>query len=171
MKAGGNLAMKADRGLSRTPARRYMQHMFARFLSALLAPAPMPLADADARLALAALLVRVARADGHLGPDEVLRVERVLAGRYGLAPPEAQALRREAEVLEREAPDTVRFTRALKEAVPYEDRAGLIEALWAIALSDGRRAPEEDALIRLVASLLGLNDRDNAMARQRVERG
>ncbi len=161
----------ANRGLSAARACRYISAMYAKFLSALLAPAPPSLSAPDARLALSALLVRVARADGHLGPDEVLRIERVLVSRYGLAPPEAQALRREAGVLEQEAPDTVRFTRALKEAVPYEDRAGLIEALWTIALSDGRRTPEEDALIRLVASLLGLNDRDNALARQRVERG
>lgn len=148
-----------------------MGAMFAKFLSALLAPSPRPLSAPDARLALSALLVRVARADGHHGPDEMLRIERVLVSHFGVTPPEAQALRREAEVLEHEAPDTVRFTRALKEAVPSEDRAALIEALWAVALSDGRRAPEEDALIRLVASLLGLNDRDNALARQRVERG
>jgi uncharacterized tellurite resistance protein B-like protein len=46
-------------------------------------------------------------------------------------------LRAEAEALEAEAPDTVRFTRALKEAVALEDRADLMVALWSVALADG----------------------------------
>ena len=78
-------------------------------------------------------------------------------------------LRRDAEALEAEAPDTVRFTRAIKDAVPYEERAQVIEALWEIVLADGTRDHEEDALMRLVAPMLGINDRDSALARQRVE--
>ena len=76
----------------------------------------------------------------------------------------------EAEALEAEAPDTVRFTRALKEAVPLEDRAALVEAMWSVALADGARDAEEDQLMRLVANLLGLGDRDSALARQRAAR-
>ncbi len=71
-------------------------------------------------------------------------------------------------MLETEAPDTVRFTRAIKDAVPYEDREGVIEALWEVVLADGVRDHEEDALLRLLANLLGVNDRDSNLARQRV---
>jgi uncharacterized tellurite resistance protein B-like protein len=143
--------------------------MFADFLRRLTAPEPEPLDDGDARLALAALLVRVGRADGSYSDPEVRRIERILTSRYGLSPFEAAKLRREAEVLEGEAPDTVRFTRAIKDAVPYEDRMGVIEALWAVVLSDGVRDHEEDALLRLIAPLLGVNDRDSNLARQAVE--
>jgi hypothetical protein len=83
----------------------------------------------------------------------VRRIERILGARYGLSPFEATRLRRDAEVLESEAPDTVRFTRAIKDAVPYEDRMGVIEALWDVVLADGVRDDEEDALLRLVAPL------------------
>ena len=38
--------------------------MIGDFLNRLLSPAPEPLSDTDARLAIAALLVRVARSDG-----------------------------------------------------------------------------------------------------------
>lgn len=144
--------------------------MFRDLLSRLSRPAPDPLPEADARLALAALLVRVARADNHYDPAEVARIDRVLCARHGLAPEAAQALRAEAEVLEAEAPDTVRFTRALKEAVLYESRRGILEALWSVALADGDRAGEEDAVIRLVANLLGVSDVDSARARQKVAR-
>lgn len=143
--------------------------MFGDFLRRLTAPDPAPLADADARLALGALLVRVANTDGSYTEDEVRRIERILSARYALSPFEATRLRRDAEMLEAEAPDTVRFTRAIKDAVPYEDRMGVIEALWDVVLADGTRDDEEDALLRLVAPLLGVNDRDSNLARQRVE--
>ncbi|WP_413870399.1 TerB family tellurite resistance protein [Albidovulum sp.] len=143
--------------------------MIARLLTSLLAPQPGRLAEPDAQLALAALLVRVARADEVYAEDERIRIDRILAGRYGLSPFEAAKLRAEAEGIEAQAPDTVRFTRALKEAVPYEDRMGLMEAMWSVALTDGARDPREDALIRVTADLLGINDRDRAVARQTVE--
>jgi uncharacterized tellurite resistance protein B-like protein len=143
--------------------------MFAEFLRRLTAPDPAALDVVDARLALAALLVRVGRSDGDFSEAERLRIDRILAARYGLSPFEATKLRREAEALEGEAPDTVRFTRAIKDAVPYDERMGVIEALWEVVLSDGVRDHEEDALLRLVAPLLGVNDRDSNLARQAVE--
>ncbi len=142
--------------------------MFDSLLRRLLAPGPAPLPDPDARLALAALLVRVARADGDYGEGEVARIDAMLRARHGLSPFEAARLRGAAEGLEAEAPDTVRFTRAIKDHVPYEERLGVVEALWEVALADGRRDAEEDGLMRLVASLLGVADADSGLARQRV---
>ena len=144
--------------------------MFADFLKRLTAPDPAQLPDGDARLALTALLVRVARSDGAFDTAERDRITRIVTARYGLSPFEAAKLLGEAETLEGEAPDTVRFTRAIKDAVPYEDRMAVIEALWQVVLADGVREAEEDALLRLVSNLLGINDRDSALARQRVER-
>jgi uncharacterized tellurite resistance protein B-like protein len=143
--------------------------MFADLIRRLTAPQPEPLPYDDARVALAALLVRIAKADGDYADEEVARIDKVLARRHGLSPFEAAKLRREAEDLEGQAPDTVRFTRAIKDGVAYEDREGVIEALWEIVLADGVRDHEEDSLMRLAANLLGVNDRDSALARQRVE--
>lgn len=143
--------------------------MFADFLRRLTAPDPAPLPDPDARLALTALLVRIARTDGDYADDEIARIDAVTTHRFGLTPFEAVDLRNQAEQLEAEAPDTVRFTRAIKDSVPYEDREAVIEALWEIVLADGRRDHEEDALMRLVAPMLGIADQDSAHARKRVE--
>ena len=144
--------------------------MFANLLKSLTAPEPDPLDDGDARLALTALLVRVARTDGDYAAEEITKIDQVVAKRYGLGSADAQALRREAEALEAEAPDTVRFTRAIKDAVPIEDREGIVQALWSVVLADGERDMDEDALLRLVSSLLGVKDRDSAHARQAAER-
>jgi uncharacterized tellurite resistance protein B-like protein len=142
--------------------------MFGQLLKSLIQPEPEALDDSDARLALTALLVRLARSDGHYAAEEAHRIARIAATRYGLSQEQAEALRHDAEQLEAEAPDTVRFTRAIKDAVPYEDRLGVIEALWQVALADGERDHEEDALLRLTANLLGVSDRDSALARRRV---
>ncbi|MGP3697456.1 TerB family tellurite resistance protein [Rhodobacter sp. NSM] len=145
--------------------------MFESLLRRLTAPAPDRLPEPDADLALAALLVRVARADGTYDETEIARIDRVLANRRGLTAEDALRLRREAEAFEAEAPDTVRFTRALKDAVPVEDRFALMQALWAVALADGERDDGEDQVLRLVANLLGLTDQESAIARQHAERG
>jgi uncharacterized tellurite resistance protein B-like protein len=143
--------------------------MFGDFLKRLTQPDPAPLADDDARLALTALLVRIAKSDNDYAPRERDLIDQISQERFGLDPVGAQKLRTDAETLEQEAPDTVRFTRAIKDAVPYDDRLGVIEALWQVVLADGTRAAEEDALLRLVANLLGVTDTDSAMARRRVD--
>lgn len=143
--------------------------MIGQFLSRLLDPQPQQLPDDDARLALGALMVRIARTDGEYAHEEAEQIDLILAARYGLSDSDAKTLRRQCEELEAEAPDTVRFTRAIKDAVAYEDREGVIEALWQVVLADGIRDHEEDAQLRLLANLLGVNDRDSNLARKRVE--
>ncbi|RYH01817.1 TerB family tellurite resistance protein [Salipiger sp. IMCC34102] len=141
--------------------------MFADLLARLTASDPAPAPDTDARLALGALLVRLARADGDYSQVERDRIEAILMRRYGL--PDASALRADCEQLEAEAPDTVRFTRAIKDAVAYEDRLAVIESMWQIVLADGHRDDEENSLMRMTAPMLGVEDRDSNLARLRVE--
>jgi uncharacterized tellurite resistance protein B-like protein len=149
----------------------YTTDMFADFLKRLTQPESDELPDEDARLALTALLVRIARSDHDYSDGEKERIDLINARRYGLGPGAVSALREEAETLEAEAPDTVRFTRAIKEAVPYEERLSVVRALWEVVLADGARAEEEDALVRMAANFLGVSDRDSALARQDVSGG
>ncbi|MEP4197494.1 MAG: TerB family tellurite resistance protein [Aliishimia sp.] len=143
--------------------------MFGDFLKRLTAPTPAQLPDEDARLTLTALLVRVARTDGHYANSEKQQIDAAISKRYNLSAADMAELRSNAETLETEAPDTVRFTRAIKDAVAYDDRLGVIEALWSVVLADGKRTNEENAMLRLVASLLGVDDMDNNLARKRVQ--
>ncbi|MDO5622215.1 MAG: TerB family tellurite resistance protein [Paracoccus sp. (in: a-proteobacteria)] len=144
--------------------------MFRNLLSRLFAPDAQsaPLRGEDAELAIAALLVRVARADDNYRDVERRHIDAVLARRRGLSTTEAAERRETAEMVEAEAPDTVRFTRSIKDRIALEDRQGVIAAMWEIAYADGRRAPDEESMIRLVAGLLGVSDRDSALARQQV---
>ncbi len=141
--------------------------MFTDLIRRLTAPAPDQLPDTDARLALGALLVRLARADGDYADVEIARIDATLAARYGLADP--AALRAQCEALEREAPDTVRFTRAIKDAVAYEDRRAVIASMWDIVLADGTRDEIENSLMRMIAPMLGVTDQDSNAARIAIE--
>lgn len=118
---------------------------------------------------MAALLVRVARTDNEYAADEISVIDQLLAAQYGLDGPAVATLRAEAEALEAEAPDTVRFTRAIKDAVPYEDRQAVVLALWQVVLADGSRDKAENRFMRLTAHLLGVNDRDSALMRQKAQ--
>lgn len=142
--------------------------MIKDILNAFRAREVTPLAADDARLALAALMVRIARTDGDYAQVEITMIDRVLSKRFDLDADAAVKLRIEAEQLEAEAPDNVRFTRVIKDAVPYEERSGVVEALWSVVLSDGQRDDDENGFMRLVANLLGVNDRDSAFARQKA---
>ena len=71
--------------------------MIANFLKRLTVPAPAPQSDSDARLALGALLVRLARADGDYAADEIAQIDALLAARFALSDDAAKALRAECE--------------------------------------------------------------------------
>ena len=124
--------------------------------------------DISTSEAMAALMVRIAKSDDDYSATEIARIDAVLGLLYQLSADQAAKLRQTAEALEAEAPDTVRFTRAIKEEVPYEERFDVVRALWQVVLADGARDSEEDALMRLLASLLGVNDRDSALARKQA---
>ena len=143
--------------------------MFRNLLSRLLDPAPpAALSAQDAEVAIAALLVRIARADDHYGEVEKHRIDQVLARRRGLDAAEAAERRAAAEMIEAEAPDTVRFTRTIKDRIELADRHDVLAAMWEVAYADGERSADEETLVRLVAGLLGINDRDSGLARQRA---
>ena len=122
----------------------------------------------DEKQAMAALMVRIAKSDDDYAQAECERIDAILMILYHLSLEEASTLRNQAEKLEATAPDTVRFTRTIKEAVPYEKRFEVVQTLWQVVFADGERDHEEDALMRLLASLLGVNDRDSAIARRQA---
>ena len=129
-----------------------------------------PQADIDAATAMAVLQIRLARSDGAYDAQEKAMIQSELAVLFDLSTSAAADHITQAETLEDGGPDHVRFTKVLKQEVAYEHRGRLVESLWKIALADGVRDFEEDGFMRLVANLLGVNDRDSALARQRAQK-
>ena len=144
--------------------------MIKNLLDALLGSTEYQLDDDDEKIALAALCVRVAKSDNDYASKEISIIDSELGQHFSLSINEATKLRSEAEKLEQEAPDTVRFTRAIKEKIELDKRRAVLEILWKITLADGKREAEEDSLMRLISGLLGLTDIESAKARQKVLR-
>ena len=130
--------------------------------------APERLDETDAQVAIAAILVEAARADGHYEVSERNTIDRVLARRFGIGQSAAATARQEGEALQAEASDIVRFTRAIKNSVPHDERVGVVEALWEVIYADGVREAHESALMRRLAGLLYVGDKEVGLARQRV---
>jgi uncharacterized tellurite resistance protein B-like protein len=125
----------------------------------------------DARAAIAAVLVMAARADGHYDAREQAMIDEALRRRFGLTADETRGLREEGEAAEAEAVDLYQFTKAIRLAIPHEDRVAIIEELWRVILADGVRDPHEDSLMRQITDRLGLAPMESALARQKVAGG
>lgn len=139
--------------------------MFSEFLHRLAGTARRDgarLAEPDARIALAALLVRVAKSDHSYQAREISLIDRLLARRFALNPVEAAKLRAQAEKLEHQAPPAETFAGLIREAVSYGERIEVLEALWQVVMVDGLKLPAEAEVIARAAAALGLSAQDTA---------
>ena len=119
-------------------------------------------------VAVAALLLEAADADGAHDEDEHTALRALIERKLALTPTAALELLDAARVRQREAVELFRFTDAAKRAMDENERGGLVEMLWEVVYADGVLDPFEDRLIRSVAALLHVPDRMRAEARQRV---
>ena len=119
-----------------------------------------------AQLALGALLVRVALANRQYLASEVAQIDRTLAATFTLKPLDAAKLRAECEALERHAAGTPEFTKILRDEVAYADRKALGDAMWLVAMADGRRDEDEELQLLAIETALGLSDEDIQSARK-----
>ena len=129
-------------------------------------PKATSLPQPNAQLALGALLVRVAFADRQYRASEVGQIDRILAATFALKPLEAAKLRANCEALERDAPGTPEFARILRDEVPYAERCALAQAMWSVALADGNRDADEEAMLEQIEEALGLSANDIAEVRK-----
>ena len=120
------------------------------------------------RLAIAALLVEAAKSDGVYQDGERHVVAGLLRRMFGGGEVEAERLVIEAERALAQSVQLFRFTRPIVEQVPPEQRVGIVELLWETVYADRVLTPEEDSLVRRVAGLLYVSDRDRGAARLKV---
>jgi len=123
-----------------------------------------PLAELDARHALAGVLVRLAKADAHYDVSEIGQIDRILLATYGLDPVAAAKLRAEAEKLEAAAPPDGRFAATVRARTDRAERQAVLVAMWQVLLADGHEAARQRAYLALTAERLGLSAEDLAAA-------
>lgn len=137
--------------------------------SALMRLLDTPAAPAqDLRLSVAVLLLEAARQDDRFDASERAKIESLLTGRFDLSRTECATLMAAAEARASQMTQLHGHTSYIAQVLSPDERIQLIEMLWDVAYADGVLDPEEDLLIRRIAGLIYVSDRDRVLARQRV---
>jgi uncharacterized tellurite resistance protein B-like protein len=144
-----------------------MINQLLSYLTGSEAPAAEPGAD-ELHLAVAALLIEAARMDDNFDLAEKATIGRLLAERFELGPDAVNALVAAAEKRVRDTAQYFPFTREITKRMTTEQRVKIIEMLWEVAYADGVLDPHEDALLRQIAGLIHVPDRDRGEARKRA---
>ncbi len=121
------------------------------------------------RLATAALLFEMLRADDDEHPDERSAIERVLRDQFELSEEETLELSRLADQEAAEAASLYQFTGLINDHFTPEQKVSVVEMLWQVAYADGSLDPYEEALVRKIADLIYVPHRDFIRAKHRVQ--
>ena len=140
--------------------------LFSALQKLLSAPEPAP--APDLRLSVAILLLEAARQDDVFEDRERATIEKLLKQRFDLSEAECHALMQAAQSRADALVQLHGHTSAIAAQMRPDERVGLVEMLWDVAYADGVLDPEEDLLIRRIAGLIYVSDRDRVLARQRV---
>ena len=122
----------------------------------------------DLQVAAVALLVEAAVMDGNFGDAERDVIAALIADRFGLGDDATRDLISAGEEAVERSHQLYAFTRVIKQGFEVEDRIEMIEMLWDVACADGEIHDYEANLVRRVAGLIHVSDRDSGQARKRA---
>lgn len=126
------------------------------------------LASEDCRLAIAALLVRVATVNGEMSQARRAKLHVILKSVFGLDYHATVRLIDAAATAERRAIDLYHFTRQLNEIFDHRDRHRVVGMMWELLYADGRVNECEANIIWRASDLLGVSTRERIELRQRI---
>ena len=124
--------------------------------------------DQEGRMACAALMTRAAWLDGTLDKVEENALRDLMMKRFEISPDEAdEILKAAADDLDT-SNDLYRYTKELRDNFDADERLKLIEMIWEVVYADGVLHDFEATLMRRLAGLLYVDDRDSGEAKRRV---
>ncbi|MBT3359769.1 MAG: TerB family tellurite resistance protein [Rhodospirillales bacterium] len=124
--------------------------------------------ESELHLAAAALLVEAATMDGTFADAERETIGHVLRAHFNLEADAAEALIEKADAAVAQSVQILGFTKVIKDSLEPEERASIMEMLWEVAYADGELHDFEANLVRRVAGLLYVSDRESGEVRKRV---
>lgn len=127
----------------------------------------MPRAD-EAQIAIIALLIRAATSDADFAEAERQAITRIASSYFHLSDVELTKLMALAQAEEAETMDLYRWAQTIKQHYDEAARIELIEKLWEVVYADGKLDDYEANLLRRVAGLIYVPDRESGQARLRV---
>ncbi len=119
-------------------------------------------------LAVALLLVELARADFVVPPVERRRIRELLAARFSLDGEALDRLMIEAEQRSSEATSLYDYVKVLNAQLDAGGKRELMMLLWQVAYADGRLDKYEEHLLRKLADLLYVSSSDYVQAKLAV---
>ena len=119
-------------------------------------------------LAVAALLIEVARADHNVAAEERRSVVAAIARLCKLEDEDLDTLVATAVAAVDEAVSLYDFTATINQSLSRTQKLALLEMLWRVAQADGRVDHYEEYYIRKLADLLHLSHADFIRAKLRV---
>src|SRR5262245_15230678 len=137
------------------------------FLTGQAAPAAVESGD-ELEMAVAALLIEAAHMDDSFDAAERATIEHLLGEKFDLPPAEVQELVAAAEAAVRQSTQFFPFTQEICRRIEPEARTHIIEMMWEVAYADGVLDPYEDMLLRRIAGLIAVSDRERMIARKRA---
>ncbi len=106
------------------------------------------------RVATAALMVEVARADHSFDPQERAALLRLVAERFGLTGDDTAALTDDAALAASESVSVYGFAQRLHESLSEAEKSTVVDLLWQVAYADGRLDKYENALVLKISDLM-----------------
>ncbi|MFK8013908.1 MAG: TerB family tellurite resistance protein [Gammaproteobacteria bacterium] len=106
------------------------------------------------RVATAALMVDVARADHQFDETELALMLKLMAERFELSDDETQALANTAQAAAQDAVSVYEFTQQLHEHLSDDEKAAIVGLLWQVAYADGQLDKYENSLVLKISDLL-----------------
>ncbi|MEM6544319.1 MAG: TerB family tellurite resistance protein, partial [Pseudomonadota bacterium] len=116
--------------------------------------------DETKRLAAAALLIEVARADFQQDASEEASMAALLASTLKLSEAQVGELLSEAGEAVDQATSLYEFTRAVNDYYNREDKIELMTSLWQVAYADQSLDKYEEHIIRRIADLIYVSHED-----------
>lgn len=119
-------------------------------------------------LATAALLIELARSDFSASSTEMQAIRQLLRKRYVMDEQTLDTLIADATRRADRAVSLHEFTHRLNLELPEADKLAIIEMLWRVSNADGGIDKHEEHLIRRIAGLLHVTDRDRVRLKLKV---
>lgn len=148
-----------------------MLRSIRQFFDTHLRPAADEVGDGQGlRLATAALLIEITRADYEVKDEERAAVLDAVKRLFGdLTEEQTDELIGLAEQQAAESTSLFQFTSLVDKNFPAEEKVRIVEMLWRVVFADGHKDANEEYLVRKIADLLHVSHRDFIRTRHIVE--
>ena len=128
------------------------------------------LSEQKIMVATAAIFLEMAYADFEIDPQEEQEISTSLKNIFNIEQDEIDRLFQEAKTKRADNIDIWNFVHLLKDNFSREMRIIILENLWRLVFADGRVDKYEDALIRKLTTLLGLEHSDMIQAKLKISK-